>query len=292
MKFSEFLTGRSVLENGHRDLNPRVTVAMPTFCRHAEGRLMHCIDSVLAQTLSDFEFIILDDGSVDGTESAVRDRALRDPRIVYIRYAENSGLPAVRQNEGILLARAPYIAFMFDDNVWKPDALESLCDGMEADPVDVVYANVEMVRDAGGPEVLGPWPLTLELLPHINTIPNGGVLCRRQFFDVYGLYDPHLVLRRLCDFDLWLRALRLGATFRHLDRCIGTEYGHVSPVSLGRSVQWDFKVAYAYLACEQRLAQRVAALQPERIRDYDVFDAQVLLPYLRGADDWSVLEQR
>ena len=291
MKFGEFLRGRTILDNGYRDVTPRVSVVMPTYCRHAEGLLTRCLDSVLAQTLTQFEFIIVDDGSVDGTEGVVRDYAARDPRIVYVRHAVNSGLPAVRTDEGILLARAPYVSFIFDDNVWAPDALQSMWKIMTENPVDIVYANIELARHETGPPLVGKWPLTLELLPHINTIPNGGVLCRRRFFETYGLYDPHLVLRRICDFDLWLRAARLGATFRHLDRCVGTEYGQVSPASLGRTVEWDFKVAYAYLACERRLPARVAALRPERIADYDVFDSEAVLPYLRDAGEWSSLEQ-
>jgi glycosyltransferase involved in cell wall biosynthesis len=292
MKFREFLSGRTILENGYHDLTPQISVVMPTYRRNAEGLLTRCVDSVLAQTFEQFELIVVDDGSVDGTEGVMREYAARDPRIVYVRHEENSGLPAVRTDEGIMLARSSYVSFIFDDNVWAPDALQSMLQAMESDPVDVVYANMDLARHREGALVLGRWPLTIDLLQLLNTIPNGAVLCGRQFFDIYGLYDPHLILRRLCDFDLWLRALRLGARFRHLDRTVGTEYGPVSMASLGRSVDMDFKVTYAYLVCEVRLHERVRALRPEQIEHYDVFNTEAVLRYLRDTSEWSSVEER
>jgi glycosyltransferase involved in cell wall biosynthesis len=292
MRFREFLSGRTILENGHNDLAPKISVVMPTYCRNAEGLLTRCVDSVLGQTFQQFELIVVDDGSVDGTEGVMREYAARDPRIIYVRHEENSGLPAVRTDEGIMLARASYVSFIFDDNVWAPDALQSMLQAMESDPVDVVYGNMDLARQGKDAVVLGCWPLTIDLLQQLNTIPNGAVLCRREFFEIYGLYDPHLILRRLCDFDLWLRALRLGARFGHLDRIVGSEYGPVSMASLGRTVAMDFNVTYAYLACELRLSERVRALRPEQIERYDVFNTEALLPYLRDATEWSSVEER
>ena len=62
MKFSEFLTDRTIYENGYRDQTPRASVVMPTYFRNAEGLLSGCIESVLNQTFEDFEFIIVDAG--------------------------------------------------------------------------------------------------------------------------------------------------------------------------------------------------------------------------------------
>jgi len=291
MKVHQFLNGRTIQRHDQAPPSPRVSVVMPTYCRNAEGLLTRCIDSVLAQTLADFEFIIVDDGSIDGSEGVVRAYAERDPRIVYVRHADNSGLPAVRTNEGILLARAPYVAFIFDDNVWRPDALERLVSAIESEPADLAHGNVEMVEPDGTSYEYGRWPLSIELLQHINTIPNGGILCRRDFFDRFGLYDPHLILRRICDWDLWLRALRRGARYVHVDAVLGTEYGPSSPASLGRSVNWVYSIAYAYLVCERRLDDRMAALLPQTILDYDVFDPERVFPYVRDVREWDNVEK-
>lgn len=291
MRFDSFLTPREIVTSGQADGQPAVSIVMPTYRRNHEGLLTRAIDSILGQTFRDFEFIIIDDGSTDGTEGVCRACAARDPRIVYVRHNENCGLPAVRTNEGILLARAPYVAFMFDDNVWASDALEVFMREMQAQPVDILHGNTELIFDAGKKQVLGNWPLTLELLTHMNTIPNGAVLCRREFFEQHGMYDPHLIVRRVCDWDLWLRGLRLGATFRHCDRTMGVEYGPSSPASIGRSVQWDYKTTYAYMACEKGSAARSEALRPGTIAGYDVFDPERVLPHLRDFQEWETVEQ-
>ena len=101
------------------------------------------------------------------------------------------------------------------------------------------------------------------------------MLCNRDFFDRYGLYDPHLSLRRICDWDLWRRAARFGASFRHLNLNLGIELGPSSPVSLGNSVKMDYKVAFAYMMDEAGMPGRIEALKPASIERYDVFDPQV-----------------
>jgi glycosyltransferase involved in cell wall biosynthesis len=291
MKFKNFLENRVILNNGWRNLDPEVSIVMPTFCRNQEGLLSRCLDSVLAQTFKNFEFIIVDDGSVDGTEAVIRRYAEEDSRIIYVRHAQNSGLPAVRADEGILLARAPYVTFIFDDNVWFPDTLSILKSEIETGSWDVVHGNTEMVQGEGKSFLLGPWPLTIELLQHLNTIPNGATLCRRSFFDQYGLYDPHLILRRICDWDLWLRGVRLGAKFKYVNRLLGSEFGHTSPVSIGRSVEWDYKVTYAYMVCEERMEERTAAIRPSTIDLYDVFDPEIVLPFVRDLKEWEHVEK-
>lgn len=291
MKFQDFLTEREIVHHGDAQHRPQVSVVMPTYCRMAEGLLTRCVDSMLAQTFTDFEFIIIDDGSVDGSEAVLRDYAARDPRIVYVRHHQNSGLPAVRTNEGILLARAPYISFIFDDNIWAPEALATLVQAMEQHAVDVVHGKAEMKQKNRPSFYLGEFPVSSELLQHINTIPNGAVLCRQSFFATYGLYDPHLILKRCCDWDLWWRAAKLGARFHYVDATISIEHGLVSEVSLGNSVQWDYKITYAYQSDAQRLPQRVQALRPEHIGDFDVADPERLLPYLRTWAEWEQLHE-
>lgn len=287
MKFSYFLQDRVILDNGYAALSPSVSIVMPTYSRMAEGFLSRCIDSVLGQSYRDFEFIIIDDGSTDGSQALITEYAKKDSRIVYVRHDENSGLPAVRTNEGILLARAGYVAFIFDDNIWEKDALSVMMESMQQAPVDVLHANTRMVQDEKNSVDLGGWPLSIELLQYSNTIPNGAVLCNRGFFDCYGLYDPHLSLRRICDWDLWRRAARFGASFRHLNLNLGIELGPSSPVSLGNSVKMDYKVAFAYMMDEAEMASRIETLKPASIERYDVFDPLKVFPYIRDEQEWK-----
>jgi len=286
MKVSEIIADAQVISAGRLRYKPRISVVTPTYCRNAEGLLLRCLDSAATQSFADFEHIIVDDGSTDGSQGVVTEAALRDDRIVYIRHEKNSGLPGVRTNEGIMRARGDAIAFLFDDNVLAPDFLEKAWRTLEASNADVVITNVEMLTKEGDGFLLGGWPQTIELMRNLNTIPNGGVLVRRSFFDRFGLYDPHLLLRRVCDWDLWLRALRLGAKFVFLDTVSAVEHGLVSPNSLGNTIAWDVKAVYGYMMDERYFAERSAALTPGRISEIDVLDPTPFFPYLRNSGEW------
>ncbi|WP_181586742.1 glycosyltransferase [Paenibacillus taichungensis] len=290
MKFQEFTKDQHILDNGYENNNPLVSIVMPTYSRMAEGFLKRCIESVLSQTYKNFEFIIIDDGSSDGSQDLITQFASKDNRIVYIRHDINCGLPAVRTNEGILKARGDYVAFIFDDNIWDPLFLEVLLDAMNSKPADVQYSITNMKVNDEQYFLLGEWPLTFEILYHLNTIPNGSVLCKRSFFEKYGLYDSHIGMRRLCDWDLWFRAKSLGASFNFVNKILSTELGPSSPVSLGLSVKMDYKLTYAYMTDEKLISARTKKLLPDTIDQFDVFDFNALLPYLKNYDEYLNVE--
>jgi glycosyltransferase involved in cell wall biosynthesis len=290
MKFSQVAPAADPLENGWQALQPRISLVLPTYNRHAEGRLLPCIQSVLAQTFTNFELIIYDDGSTDGSAELIRSLAEKDPRIVFIPCLRNTGLPAVLVNAGILRGRGEYTAFTFDDNTLHPQALEQLLAAAETSQADVVHAGLTLRQSDGRSRPLGMAPVNLASLELNNTIPNGAVLVRRSFWQRFGLYDPQLLLRRVCDWDLWLRALKQGAYFFHLPVEIGVEYGLTLATSLGNSVGWDYKVVSAYLQDEIALPARTAALLPDQIPDYEVLDGERVLPYVRNWTEWDSYE--
>jgi len=287
MRVSELICQRREICSGNLQRVPKVSIVTPTYKRNLEGFLAPCIESALSQSFTDIELIVIDDGSSDGTEDTVRRYAALDDRVRYFRHDKNSGLPAVRTNEGIMLARGQGIAFLFDDNVLEEGFIAAAYRELQSNPVDVVHGNVHMLGVGGNDFTLGDWLLCKELLGNLNTIPNGGVLCRRAFFEKYGLYDPHILLRRICDWDLWLRAFTLGASFKHLDVVAATEHGLVSKNSIGNTVSWDVKVAYGYMFDADKYAERALRLQPQRIADVDVLDPEVVLPYVRTSEEWA-----
>ncbi len=288
MKFSDFLHDRKIYQNGYQSQQPGATVVVPTYARNKEGMLTGCIESVLGQTFKNLEFIIVDDGSTDGSEAVIKNFADRDPRIVYVRHEINSGLHAIRMNEAIMLARSPYIAFMFDDNLWYPEALQVMVDTMQAKGADFVHGLVEMPRE-NDKIVFGTMPPTPELMRLVNTIPNGAVMCSRFFFETVGLYDPHILMRRLCDWDLWMRAYRHGLRCAAVNRVLGVERGVISPTSLGNTILLDYKVSLSYMSDTDRNGERSAALRTECIPDYDVFDTEKLMPFVRDQSEWEKL---
>src|SRR5215213_2044619 len=115
MKVSDVSSGARVASPGRAYHRPKVSIVTPTYCRNAEGLLTRCLESAMAQSFADFELIVIDDGSSDGSEFTIRDAAFRDDRLVYVRHDRNSGLPAIRTNEGVMRARGDAVAFLFDD---------------------------------------------------------------------------------------------------------------------------------------------------------------------------------
>ncbi len=108
---------------------PRISVILPAFNR-AE-LIRDAIESVLAQDFEDFELIVVDDGSTDGTVDAVRTYV--DPRIRLVTIAENKGSNAAR-NSGIRTARAPLLAFLDSDDRYLPHKLSQVTSAFERRP--------------------------------------------------------------------------------------------------------------------------------------------------------------
>lgn len=94
--------------------------------------IAQALDCLLAQTLADFELIISDNGSTDGTEAICRDYAARDARVRYVRQPENRG-PAFNFAYVLDAARAPYFMFAAHDDLWEPEFAERLVAALDGD---------------------------------------------------------------------------------------------------------------------------------------------------------------
>ncbi|MGE3147552.1 MAG: glycosyltransferase family 2 protein, partial [Pseudorhodoplanes sp.] len=108
---------------------PRCSVILPTYNRIAT--LPRAVVSVLAQDMRDFELLIVDDGSTDGTIAWVERQS--DPRIRLIRAARNSG-PSAARNLGLEAATAPIVSFLDSDDIYRPNRLSGVLAAFEADP--------------------------------------------------------------------------------------------------------------------------------------------------------------
>ena len=121
---------------------------MPTMNR--ASLLPRSIDSVLSQNFTDYEFIIIDDGSTDNTKQVVEEYVKKDPRIRYIRYEKNQGIPTVR-NRGIAEAKGEYIAWQDDDDEWLPGKLEKTVKKLDELPKEygIVYSAFWRIQPNG-----------------------------------------------------------------------------------------------------------------------------------------------
>ena len=108
----------------------QVSVIMPTF--EQSRFIRRALDSLMAQSLADWELIVIDDGSQDDTSGAVLPY-LEDPRIHYVQLPHNQGLGNAL-NEGLARAQAPLLAYLPSDDVFYRDHLQSLCDALSANP--------------------------------------------------------------------------------------------------------------------------------------------------------------
>ena len=104
---------------------PKVSMIMSAFRRNhgdknCPNMLRRSLDSILGQSFRDFELVLIDDGSTDGTEQVCREYEKLDSRIRLYRFEKNSGLPAKRYNDGMRLAQADYFMYMFDDDTLFP----------------------------------------------------------------------------------------------------------------------------------------------------------------------------
>jgi glycosyltransferase involved in cell wall biosynthesis len=182
---------------------PKVTVVIPAY--NAMTYLSKTLDSVLQQTCTDFEVLIVNDGSTD--EIAAWFMTVKDDRVRLISQA-NQGLPGAR-NTGIMEAKGAYIAFLDADDLWAPTKLEKQVQCLDAKPeVGLVYAWTLLIDRHGNStgtvtaaQVEGNVWEKLLLGDVVGSGSNAMV--RRSCFDRVGLFDPELTSIEDC--DMWVR---------------------------------------------------------------------------------------
>ncbi len=182
-----------------------VSVIMPTYNRLTW--LERALRSVLDQTFTDFEIIVVNDGGDPEAEAIVR--SLQSDQIRYV-YAENGGL-SVARNRGFLRARGKYIAYLDDDDQFYPHHLETLVGHLER--TGSVFARSRAVRLTKAPDG-GRWRVERAQLPFRNEVdrrtrslgnftPVLAVVHRRDALIQTGVFDPEIF--SVQDWDLWLR---------------------------------------------------------------------------------------
>lgn len=180
--------------------SPAVSVVVPTYNR---ARIVgDAIASVLGQSFSDWELIIVDDGSADDTGAMVT-RVFSDTRIRYVRQ-DHAG-PSAARNRGIREARAGLVSFLDSDNLYYPDFLAAAVDAFRADPtLDVVYGALvsEHHPQLKGTRIM--WrPFDRNDLLRGNFIDTNTLACRKSALEAAGGWDEALF--GLEDWDLVIR---------------------------------------------------------------------------------------
>lgn len=183
-----------------------VSVVVPT--RDRASLLAQTLRSVLAQRDVDLEVVVVDDGSRDGTATAVA--ALRDDRLRYLRHEQPRGVSAAR-NSGVDAANGSWVAFLDDDDLWAPEKLAAqleLVDGHGWAVSGAVSVDDDLQVLSSEPPL--PSQRIADEVERWNAVPVGAsnVLARADVLRAVGPFD--LRLRHMADWDLWIRLARHG----------------------------------------------------------------------------------
>ena len=186
---------------------PRISVIVPAY--NEEKYLGVCLETLLRESTSDFEVIIVDDGSSDRTGAIAAAWAERDARVRLITNDSNCGLPRTL-NRGFDAARGQMLTWISGDNWPGPDFVAGLSAELDAHPeLDIVYGDTVVCDEAGQPIKTLPRE-GVERLAQINVI-RSCFMFRRRTLERAGPYKPRWAM--IEDYEFWLRCRSAGLQF-------------------------------------------------------------------------------
>ncbi|MBE8991538.1 glycosyltransferase family 2 protein [Nostoc sp. LEGE 12450] len=184
-------------------MSPQISVIIPAY--NAERTILETIASAQQQTFSDFELIVINDGSTDGTLELLN--SVEDPRLKIFSYS-NGGLPVAR-NRGISQASGEFITFLDADDLWTPDKLEAQVAALQQHPEAGLAYSWTYFMDDKGESFHTSNTVTFEGNVYSNLLlgnfleSGSNPLIRRQAIDTVGEFDSTL---KYCeDWEYWLR---------------------------------------------------------------------------------------
>lgn len=254
----------------------KISVIIPTYNRGYT--ILRAVESVLNQTCSDLEVLVIDDGSVDGTAGILG--RIRDDRLQYIALESNKGVANAR-NVGAGLAKGEWIAFQDSDDSWRENKLEKQMAYADAHPEYAMIYGMYLAKLQDGRQILSPtepWPEIMEgnmlnTLLVRNVIGAPTMCIRREAFMESGGFD--ITYRSLEDWEYAIRFAR-----RH-------SIGFVPEVLMDVYMQPDGISSKAGSYFESR-CRMLSAFRTELLQE-GLFDA-VVMDILNRAKSAGVLE--
>lgn len=267
--------------------NPAVSVLMPV--HNGEHYLKEAVESILAQTFADFEFLIIDDGSTDRSRQIVE--SFSDPRIVLVANAENRGTVHVL-NQGIALARGRYIARMDADDISLPERLERQVRFMNEHPdIGVSGTGMRLIKNGKLRNIRTHAASDQELKIQLLFSPcffHPTVIIRAELAKAHP-YPDNLVYTQ--DYNYWTKLAPL-TSFANLGEVLLHFREHEGQISTRKA---DMQVSNARALRTEYLRRLVGEVSPEKLaihhaiaenrNDIDLEKAKTWLEELVGTND-------
>lgn len=190
---------------------PTISVIVPAY--NSANTILETIESVRKQTYTDFELIVIDDGSSDRTLELLA--TIDEPRLQVFSY-ENGGLPVAR-NRGIARSQGEFITFVDADDLWTEDKLELQLAALQQNPAaGIVYSWTTVMNEQGesfypGKSVSYQGDVCKQLLGNNFIASGSNVMVRRRAIESVGEFEP--TLKSAEDWDYWLRLALAGWQF-------------------------------------------------------------------------------
>jgi glycosyltransferase involved in cell wall biosynthesis len=230
-------------------MEPLVSIVIPTYNRARD--LERALKSVLTQTYSHWEALIVDNHSNDNTDELVH--SLNDPRLRLIKI-HNNGVIAASRNLGIKHALGEYIAFLDSDDWWTPKKLGKSVKYL-GQGADVVYHNLYVAKKSSQRlflRTVGTRDLTVpvahDLITHGNALANSGVVIKKTLLLKIGLISEDMAMNPWSDFDAWLKVAKHTEKFVRVPGTLGYYWkggGNTTSPQTTLSVIERFRFLYA-----------------------------------------------
>ena len=181
-----------------------VSIITPSY--NSSRFISQTIQSVLNQTYSNFEMIIVDDCSADNTSEIIKKHQKEDDRIHFIQLEENSG-PAIARNKGIEKATGSFMTFLDADDIWNPDFIEKSIQTILTTGVSFVFSSYER-RDEELNPLLDDF-IVPNKVTYRDILKSNSISCLTAFLDIEKLGKKYMpLIRKRQDMGLWLRYLK------------------------------------------------------------------------------------
>jgi glycosyltransferase involved in cell wall biosynthesis len=187
-------------------MNELVSIVMP--CYNSDSYIKCSIESVINQTYSNWELVIIDDCSTDNSYQIINSFCEKDKRIIYFKTNFPSGSPTIPRNIGIMNSRGRYIAFLDSDDIWAANKLENQICLFDNDLIAIVFSNYEKISENGCTKnriVIAPNLINYKQLLYGNVIA-----CCTCVIDTSKSGKLKFNNQGHEDYALWLKILRRG----------------------------------------------------------------------------------